>query len=318
MSPAPEVSVVVCTYSRPRMLEATLRSCLANATRRGLTYEVVVADNSPAGHAPGVVAKLPAGEVAIRCVACHPPNISIARNAGLRAACAPLVAFLDDDVEVEPGWLDALHATLTTTGADGVIGGLVPAFEGGAPPGWDPNATRFTRVYDLPEGTRIAPEGPLRPKGAAFATANSIWRAATCFTDEAPYDPRFGASGGEDFDLSLRLHHRGRSFAWCAAPPVRETIPAARQELRYHLRRAFSGGQVYAGVMIHNSSAKLRVAARMMAAGLVQGVVHGLAWLACGLAGARLAAAREGIATMSGFGKLLWWRLIPLYHTEGG
>ncbi len=318
VSPTPSVSVVICTYSRPLMLEATLRSCLANATRRGLPYEIVVADNSPSGHAPAVVAKLPPTEVPIRSIPCHPPNISIARNTGLRAARAPLVAFLDDDIEVGPGWLDALQATITETGADGVIGGLVPAFDGGAPPAWDPGASRFTRVFALSEGTRIAPEGPLRPPGAAFATANSIWRAATCFTDEAPYDPRFGASGGEDFDLSLRLHHRGRSFAWCAAPPVRETIPRSRQELRYQLRRAFSGGQVYAGVVIHNRTAKLRTAARMMAAGLVQGVAHSVPWLACRLAGARLAAARQGIATMSGFGKLFWWRLIPLYHTEGG
>lgn len=322
VSPPPAVSVVICTYSRPLMLEATLRSCLANATRRGLGYEIVVADNSPSGHAPGVVARLPPTEVEIRCVPCHPPNISIARNAGLRAARAPLVAFLDDDLEIEPGWLDALHATLAEAGVDAVIGGLVPAFEGGAPPRWDPDAARFTRMLSLADGARIAPEGPLRPK-MAFATASSLWRAATCFTEEAPFDPRFGVSGGEDFDLSLRLHHRGRSFAWCAAPPVRETIPASRQDLGYHLRRAFSGGQVFAHVVIHNARAKFRAALRFMAVGLVQGVVHGLLALPWRLAAlfsdaAHIAFARQALAARSGFGKLLWWRLIRLYHTERG
>lgn len=323
MRPAPTVSVVICTYSRPLMLEATLRSCLANATRNDLPYEIIIADNSPAGHGPGVVAKLPPTQVPIRCIPCHPPNISIARNAGLRAARAQLVAFLDDDIEVSPGWLDALHTTITETGADGVIGGLVPAFDGGAPPEWDPAASRFTRVSSLPEGAQIAPDGPLRPPGFAFATANSIWRAETCFTDREPYDPRFGASGGEDFDLSLRLHHRGRSFAWSAATPVRETIPRARQQLRYQLLRAYSGGQVYASITIHNTSAKLGTALRLMAAGLAQGSAHGLAALACWLAGsfsivARRAAARQGMAALSGIGKLLWWRLVPLYHVERG
>lgn len=323
MSRTPAVSVVVCTYNRPLLLEATLRSCLANATRHDLPYEIVIADNSPSGHASAVVAKLLSAEAPIRCVPCHPPNISIARNAGLRAAQAPLVAFLDDDLEVEPGWLDALHATITGTGADGVIGGLVPVFYGGAPPDWDPSASRFTRVCGLPDGAPIAPEGLLRPAGVTFATANSIWRAATCFTDEEPYAPRFGVSGGEDFDLSLRLHRRGRSFAWCAAPPVRETIPLQRQDLRYQLRRAFSGGQVYASVVIHNAPAKFAAALPVMAAGLAQGVVHGLVALACWPAGrfsaaARLVAARQGVAALSGFGKLMWWRLVRLYHTERG
>ncbi len=37
-------------------------------------------------------------------------GLSAARNAGIRAARSPVVAFLDDDCRVEPGWLDDLAA----------------------------------------------------------------------------------------------------------------------------------------------------------------------------------------------------------------
>ncbi|MEW6271868.1 MAG: glycosyltransferase [Thermodesulfobacteriota bacterium] len=41
-----------------------------------------------------------------------------ARNIGLRGATTPYVAFVDNDVEVTPGWLEALVACADETGAD--------------------------------------------------------------------------------------------------------------------------------------------------------------------------------------------------------
>jgi succinoglycan biosynthesis protein ExoM len=210
-------SVVICTYNRPALFAAALRSCLRDATRRALPFEIVIADNSVSGHAAGIVAAERAGEkTAVRVVTVAPPNISLARNAGLRAAAAPLVAFLDDDLEVEPGWLDALVDVLAATGADVALGPVRPRFPGGNPPDWDPAGARFTRVLACPTGSPVAAGGREKPAGFAVSTASSIWRVKTCFTDAAPFDPAFGACGGEDLDLFLRLARRGRRFVWRA------------------------------------------------------------------------------------------------------
>jgi succinoglycan biosynthesis protein ExoM len=322
MNGALAASVVICTYNRPALFEAALRSCLQDATRRAMPFEIVVADNSVAGHAAHIVARQPAGAVPVRVVAVSPPNISLARNAGLRAAAAPLVAFMDDDLQVEPGWLDALVDTLQASGADAVVGPVRPHFPEGAAPDWDPTGARFTRVLPQPSGSLIAASGPGKPADFALSTASSLWRAATCFTDAEPFDPDFGACGGEDFDLFLRLERRGCRFAWCAEAGVRETIQAGRMGVGYHRLRAYSGAQVYAAAAIKNAASPARAMLSVTARGVAQTLAFGAAALPLALAsrispsGLQQQSTRMAFAASAGWGKLTWWRRVGLYHVE--
>jgi succinoglycan biosynthesis protein ExoM len=309
------VSVVICTYNRPRMLTAAVASCLNQATSRGLKFEIIIADNSPQGHATDLAERLAADDFPVRRVSVSPANISLARNAGLRMARAPLVAFLDDDLEVEPGWLDAFVDTLTESGADVALGRLRPRFAVGGPPIWDRQALRFNRNLAAPSGTRLIAGGPNRTRGFAMTTATSIWRTATCFTDPAPFDPAFGASGGEDFDLFLRLEARGRRFVWCAESLVSETIPQERSTLSYNVLRAYSGSQAYAAATIKNASNPLLAGSDVMLRGAAQSLVFGvLTLLLLPLGGARWQT--RLIAASASLGKLLWFRKLGLYQAE--
>jgi succinoglycan biosynthesis protein ExoM len=313
-------SVVICTYNRPAMFQAALLSCRRDATRRDMKFEIIVADNSVEGHAYAIVDALPPCGAPVRVVPVQPPNISLARNGGLRAAAAPLVAFMDDDLAVEPGWLDALVDTLESAEVDAVVGPVRPHFAAGAAPDWDPDGARFTRVLPLPSGTLIAASGPDKPAGFALSTASSLWRAATCFTDDAPFDPAFGACGGEDLDLFLRLERRGCRFAWCAEAGVLETIPAGRMSLSYHRLRAYSGAQVYAAAAIKNAPSQFSTMASITARGVAQSVVFGPLALASAVAGrfggGQERAARMAFLAAAGWGKLTWWRRVGLYHVE--
>jgi succinoglycan biosynthesis protein ExoM len=318
---APAVSVVICTYNRPRMLATAVHSCLRDATQTGLPFEIVIADNSPDGHAIALVAELAGGAVPVRRAAASPANISVARNAGLRAARAPLVAFMDDDLQVDPGWLDAFVATLTISGADAAVGPVRADFPAG-PPAWDPQGSRFVRVLAHRSGDTIAVTGPDKPVDFAISTASSIWRAATCFTDAEPFDLAFGACGGEDFDLFLRLERRGRRIVWCAEAGVRETIPRERTELSHHIMRAYSGAQAYAAARIKNSDRKALTTLDVMARGAVQtvaccaklGVLA--AMQAVGGEDAKLRVRLEVLAVSSAFGKVMWWRKLSFYQIE--
>lgn len=308
---APVASIVITTHSRPLLLEAALRSCLAHATRRGLDFEVVVADNSPDGHAAAVLARLDP-QVPLRAVPCSPPNISVARNAGLRAARAPLVAFLDDDQEVEPGWLDALVDTLERTGADAVLGAVRPLLPPGVDPApWDPESRQFSRLSPMPEGAPVIAGGPSRTRDFVVGAGNSLWRAATCFTEPEPFDLGYGACGGEDLELFLRLERAGRRFAWCPYAVALEKVPASRFALRYALLRAYSGGQVFAALSRRHGggSTTLRGAAQFLAMGL-------LALLLWPFPDARGRFGRAALAAAAGLGKLTWWRRVALYHAE--
>ena len=96
--PLARASVVVPTaVSRPEQL----RRCVARLTELDHPdYEVIVVDN----RREGAALELPG----VRVVREPRPGISAARNAGLAAATGEIVAFTDDDVEVDRRWLRAL------------------------------------------------------------------------------------------------------------------------------------------------------------------------------------------------------------------
>ena len=316
---SPAASVVICTYNRLRMLESAVASCLQNATGRGTAFELVIADNSPSGHAQGLAERLKATGAPVRWVHATPPNISVARNAGLRAAIAPLVAFMDDDLELEPGWLDHLMDVLDQSGADVVLSPVRPRFEG-LLPAWDPTGARFTRIMHGVSGAPVMAGGSRRGGGGfVVSTASSLWRVATCFTDPQPFDPAYGVSGGEDLDLFLRLQARGRRFVWCAEAGVWETVPVSRTELGFQAMREFAGAQVYTAVSVRHADRPFMRAMDIMARGAVQTVL-GVGAMA--VTGAMIPVAgpqrfvRHLLRTVAGVGKLAWFRKLPLYHAE--
>jgi succinoglycan biosynthesis protein ExoM len=319
---SPVSSVVICTYNRPALFEAALVSCLRDATVRDLPFEIIVADNSVSGHAQAIVDRLPPGGIDVRVITVSPPNISLARNAGIRAAVAPLVAFMDDDLELEPGWLDALVDVLASSAADVAVGPVRPNFAVDGPPDWDPTGARFTRALPMETGSQIAASGPAKPADFALSTASSLWRAATCFTDMVPFDPNFGACGGEDFDLFLRLERRGCRFVWCAEAGVRETVLPGRRRLSYQWLRAYSGAQVYSAALIKNSASRPVAMLNVGLRGLAQAVTYGPAALALAVIGRlsgrglRRQAIRMAFVAFGGWGKLTWWRRVRLYHAE--
>ena len=99
-----KAAVVIPTQRRAPYLEVALASIVPQA--RAAKAEVVVVDDGP-DEATRAAAERH-GARYLRHDA--PRGLNAARNTALQATDAPLVCFVDDDVEVRPGWLDALLA----------------------------------------------------------------------------------------------------------------------------------------------------------------------------------------------------------------
>jgi GT2 family glycosyltransferase len=98
----PTASVVVCTRDRTE----DLAQCLPGLSQLAAeNHEVIVVDNCPSDDR---TARLVASYPAIRYLREPRPGAGIARNCGLLAATREVVAFTDDDAQVDPGWLLAL------------------------------------------------------------------------------------------------------------------------------------------------------------------------------------------------------------------
>lgn len=103
MSTGEAISVVVATRNRP----AQLRDCLvALAAGTAAGDEVIVVDSCSSSPATDQVAR----SLGARLLRCERPGASLARNTGWRAAAHDVVAFVDDDVRVSPGWAHAVRA----------------------------------------------------------------------------------------------------------------------------------------------------------------------------------------------------------------
>jgi GT2 family glycosyltransferase len=121
----PRATVVVPTnVGRPQQL----LECVARLSELDYPdYEVIVVDNRRS-HAPGedVLASV-RGLPRVRVLAERRPGISAARNRGAAAATGEIIAFTDDDVEVDQGWLRALgRRFVEEPQTDAVTGLLVP------------------------------------------------------------------------------------------------------------------------------------------------------------------------------------------------
>jgi glycosyltransferase involved in cell wall biosynthesis len=117
-----DIDICICTYRRAHVAE-TLRSLARLMLKPDWKIRVIVADNNDAPNARELV-ETTAHECSLTLTYLHAParNISVARNACLDAATAPLIAFIDDDEIASPAWLDALAATLQSSKADVVLG----------------------------------------------------------------------------------------------------------------------------------------------------------------------------------------------------
>lgn len=97
-------SVAICTKDRPDRL-ARLLGSLARLAAPG-PFEIIVVDNAPADARPREVVRSAA---AARYVVEPRAGLDFALNAAIGAASGDVLAYLDDDVTVDCGWLGGLR-----------------------------------------------------------------------------------------------------------------------------------------------------------------------------------------------------------------
>lgn len=120
----PHVTVAVCTRDRPD----DLRGCLASLA--GLAYghyEVLVVDNAPRTDATERLVR--EAFPGVRYVREPRPGLDWARNRAVVEARGEIVAYTDDDVEVDPAWLTHLTAPFADDPGVAAVTGLVVPLE---------------------------------------------------------------------------------------------------------------------------------------------------------------------------------------------
>lgn len=210
------IAVVIPTRGRPESLSRCVSSVLRSDHPE---LRVLVVDNDPEDDATErVVAEL--GDPRVEYVREPRRGTSAARNRGIREA-GGLVAFTDDDVEVDPGWAGRMAAALATSGAACVCGPVYAArldtpaqlaADDGL--GWRRGHAR--RRYSLRETPTASPVFPFSP--GLFGVGANLAVDTDVIRDVGAFDPALGpgtpALSGEDCDFTVRLVLAGHTVAF--------------------------------------------------------------------------------------------------------
>ena len=291
-----DVAVVIPTLRRPDSLERALRSVFAQAAALERVAAIVVADNDPEASAAVVIQRLASGSPApLVHVHAPRPGVATARNAGLSATDAPLIAFLDDDEAASPRWLASLLDAQAETGADVVFGPIRGRVPEGA--GWTAPYLEAFFGRAGPAETRLIEE--------PWGCGNSLMVRATALPGAAPFDISADQTGGEDDKLFAALSARGGRYGWAAEAWVDEFAPPHRATLRYALTRAFAYGQ--GPSQTAGAARDWPAVARWMLIGAAQAGVWGLVSLVLFVLRSP-ARARAYDRLARGLGKVFWTR----------
>jgi succinoglycan biosynthesis protein ExoA len=222
------ISFVVPVHNGAASIEDAFGAIVAEATRSvsaadGRPFEIIVIDDASRDGSADLLRRLSKVHP-FRLIAGEGRGAAAAINAGIRAARFPLIAQVDQDVVLKPGWLTALAAELDAAGVGAAQGCYVS----------DPRATLCARAMNLDLAQRYAAiEGSDTDH---VCTGNSLYRA-DALRRIGLFDESLGY--GYDNDVSYRLKDAGYQLRLCRAA---ESIHRWREGLAGYLVQQYGFG----------------------------------------------------------------------------
>jgi glycosyltransferase involved in cell wall biosynthesis len=243
----PLVTVVIPTFNRAALLGETLDRLAGEQTAAGFAWDVLVVDNNSTDDtARSVRERQPQFPVPLHYRFEGRQGRSHAPNAGIGATTSPVLAFVDDDVVVGDGWLDAATAPLLAAGGCDYTGGPVKPIWEAPRPRWlaaDKSDIWGTiAILDYGADPFVFEERRRVPLGANMAVRRSLIDRIGGFS------PRLGRSGsrallGQEVPEFLsRARAAGARGAYVPAMVVHHHVPARRLTKSYFRRWWYGKG----------------------------------------------------------------------------
>jgi GT2 family glycosyltransferase len=190
----PTASIVIPTRERPDYLEVALASIAPQAAAAGA--EVLVVHDDPSSPAVRAVAeRFDAAYLSHD----RPLGLNAARNTGVANSHGELVVFVDDDVEVRTGWLEALlRAAREHPHAQVFTGPIHPRLEGSPPSSCGREGPPVTALDLGPEDTdrvRYAWGANMTVRRSALERVGPFDAALGLYGDEQEWQDRLRARG---------------------------------------------------------------------------------------------------------------------------
>lgn len=277
-----EISVIIPTYNRPKLLLQALRSLQGQTLS---DFEILVVDNAADSEVRRMTMEFnQTARVPVRYIPEPQLGLQNARHTGVRAAKSDIVVFTDDDATSDPGWLRAYARVFAEHREMAAAGGPIRLVWEVPPPEWLPEFLGKTGLFGLLGQIEPHDKFCLGPKEVFFGPNMAI-RRDVLFEVEGFCPDSFGdiwLADGET-GLNRKLWERGMLVGYVPEALVYHHIPPQRMTVEYLcLRMANQGAcDMYArfdhgiphwlGLAKHAASVIIRNGKYWLAAPLLRG-----------------------------------------------
>ena len=235
------------TYNRGALLADAMQSVLQQHDRSEPRFELIVVDNNSTDETRAVIDRLAANDPRVRYVFESCQGLSFARNAGIQAARAQLIAFTDDDVRAEPDWIaSVVRAFEEFPDVDAVGGRVLPVWPS-PPPAWlTHDHWAPLAIVDYGDAPIVASEArPICLLGANVAFRRSVFERVGLFATGLQR-VKDGIGSLEDHEFLLRLFAAGGRGLYDPRVVVHAEIQPNRLQRAYHRRWHRGHGHFFA------------------------------------------------------------------------
>ncbi len=237
------ITVILCTYNRSATLKNALNSVAASVVPQSVRWEVLVVDNNSTDKTREVVqsfcTKYPGK---FKYLLEQQQGVSYARNAGIRESSSDVIAFMDDDVTVDPQWLWNLTKSLHGGEWSGVGGRILPLWEC-SPPEWlpieSPHMSGPFVAFD--RGSEAIPLDE-SPFGANMAFRREVFERHGGFRTDLGRSAD-NLMSNEDTEFGRRLLAAGRRLRYEPSAVMRHPVAENRLTKKYLLAWWFGKGR---------------------------------------------------------------------------
>jgi glycosyltransferase involved in cell wall biosynthesis len=241
------VTVILCTYNRSESLGKTLSSLARSIVPASIEWEILIMDNNSNDQTRAVAedfcTRFPGR---FRYLFEPQQGKSYALNSGIRQARGDVLAFVDDDVTVEPAWLNNLVAPFGDARCV-ATGGRTLMAEAFTPPRW----LALEGPYNL--GGILAAQFDLgdkpcrlnlAPFGANMAVRKEMFQKYGLYRlDLGPSPSRDVPRPNEDTEFGRRLLAAGEQVMYEPSAVVYHPVSLDRVKKKYFLAWWFDYGR---------------------------------------------------------------------------
>lgn len=228
-----KISVVICSFKRYDLVLNCLAVLRAQTIPREV-FELILVDNTPLETRSDITWQEHGVD---KVVFVDIPGLSRARNAGIKAASADLIVFLDDDAEASPQWLSELLVAFATKRDALVVGGRVRAKYIATKPAWiTSKLEEYLSCINWGEGLFAI------GKHQWIAGANMAFRRSV-FSKYGNFDVSLGRIGNASLLSNEETHLLSKlpdgSIYYASSALVDHLIPPERLKQTWFRKRAY-------------------------------------------------------------------------------